>query len=111
VFPQTIVRTCIVHLIRNGLAFVSFKDRRAIMPWLKAIYRPRPPTSRYPGLRNSKWNGANAILRSTSCGAGRGCIFFAFSPAIRKMIYTTNCVESLNRSPRKIIKTRASFSK
>src|ERR1700741_4646696 len=112
VYPQTLVQTCIVHLIRNSLASVSWKDRKAILPSIKAIYRAESADA--------------ALLRLAAVGAGWGkrypaigqiwrnawehvVPFFAFAPGIRKMIYTTNAVEALHRSLRKIIKTRGSF--
>ena len=109
VFPQAMTQTCIVHLIRNALEAVSWKDRKALMPSLKAIYQAAtaeaaeaaldafetgPWAKRYPMIA-PMWRRAWAYVVP----------FFAFPPAIRKMIYTTNAVESLNRSLRKVIKT------
>ena len=112
VFPQTVVQTCIVHLIRNSLSFVSWKDRKAILPAIKAIYRAETAEvarqrleefedewgKRYPAIGQAWRRNWEHIVP-----------FFAFAPGIRKMIYTTNAVEALNRSLRKIIKTRGSF--
>lgn len=113
VFPQTMTQTCIVHLIRNSLEPVSWKDRKALMPSLKAIYQAAtadaaeaaleafeagPWAKRYPMIAPA-WRRAWVYVVP----------FFAFPPAIRKMIYTTNAVESLNRTLRKVIKTRGSF--
>jgi putative transposase len=106
------VQTCIIHLIRNSLAFVSWKDRKVIMPDLKAIYRAEKAETaatelvafedrwgkRYPAIGQAWWQAWEHVVP-----------LFAFPPAIRKMIYTTNAVESLNRSLRKIIKTRGRF--
>jgi Transposase, Mutator family len=72
VFPQTVVQTCIVHLIRNSLAFVSWKDRRAILPAIKAIYRAENADMAWSGSRSSRPNGASAIRRSARPGAGPG---------------------------------------
>src|ERR1700751_3599460 len=112
VFPLTTVQTCIIHLIRNSLAFVSWRDRKLIMPDLKAIYRAETAETaaaeleafeaqwgkRYPAIGQA-WRRAWEYVGP----------LFAFPPAIRKLIYTTNAVESLHRSLRKIIKTRGSF--
>lgn len=113
VFPQTMTQTCIVHLIRNSLEPVNWKDRKALMPALKAIYQAPtaeaaevaleafemgPWAKRYPMIAPA-WRRAWVYVVP----------FFAFPPAIRKMIYTTNAVESLNRTLRKVIKTRGSF--
>ena len=70
-FPETTVQTCIVHLIRNSLAFVSWKDRKVIMPDLKAT-GPKVPTQRWIGWRISRANGMPATRRSARAGAGHG---------------------------------------
>ena len=120
VYPQTLVQTpvqaggrlCIVHLIRNSLAFVTWKDRKAIMPWIKAIYRAENADQALARLDEFEveWGKRYPAIGQAWRRAWEHVIpFFAFAPAIRKMIYTTNCVEALNRSLRKIIKTRGSF--
>ncbi len=112
VFPETLVQTCIVHLIRNSLAFVSWKDRKAILPDLKAIYRAHDAEAAGDRLTEfeATWGGRYpAIGQIWRRAWAHVTPFFAFPPDIRKMIYTTNAVESLNRSLRKIIKTRGSF--
>jgi putative transposase len=112
VFPKTTVQTCIVHLIRNSLAFVSWKDRKIIMPDLKAIYRAESAEAALDRLTefDAKWGSRYPAIGQCWRRAWEHVIpFFAFPPDIRKMIYTTNAVESLNRSLRKIIKTRGSF--
>lgn len=111
-FPETVVQTCIVHLIRNSLAFVSWKDRKLIMPDLKAIYRADSAEAAKDRLGDfeAKWAPRYPAIGQAWRRAWEHVIpFFAFPPAIRKMIYTTNAVESLNRSLRKIVKTRGSF--
>lgn len=112
VYPQTMVQTCIVHLIRNSLAFVSWQDRKTIVPDLKAIYAAANPEAALQRLDafEAKWGKRYPTIAPTWRRAWDYVIpLFAFPPAIRKMIYTTNAVESLNRSLRKIIKTRGSF--
>ncbi len=111
-FPETIVQTCIVHLIRSSLAFVSWKDRKIIMPDLKAIYRAETAEAAFDrlGAFEAKWGARYPAIGQAWRRAWEHVIpLFAFPPAIRKMIYTTNAVESLHRSLRKIIKTRGSF--
>lgn len=111
-FPETIVQTCIVHLIRNSLAFVSWKDRKQIMPDLKAIYRAESAEAAFDRLADfeAAWGARYPAIGESWRRAWEHVIpLFAFPPDIRKMIYTTNAVESLNRSLRKIIKTRGSF--
>jgi putative transposase len=112
VFPETIIQTCIIHLIRNSLAFVSWKDRKQIMPDLKAIYRAESADAALDRLADfeNRWDARYPAIGQSWRRAWEHVIpFFAFPPDIRKMIYTTNAVESLNRSLRKIIKTRGSF--
>ncbi len=111
-FPETIVQTCIVHLIRSSLAFVSWKDRKIIMPDLKAIYRAETAEAAFDrlGAFEAKWGARYPAIGQAWRRAWEHVIpLFAFPPAIRKMIYTTNALESLHRSLRKIIKTRGSF--
>ncbi len=112
VFPQALVQTCIVHLIRNSLAFVTWKDRKAILPSIKAIYRAENAEAALLRLEEfeADWGKRYPAIGQAWRRAWEHVIpFFAFAPAIRKMIYTTNAVEALNRSLRKIIKTRGSF--
>ena len=112
VFPQTVVQTCIVHLIRNSLAFVSWKDRKAILPAIKAIYRAENADAALARLEEfeAEWGKRYPAIGATWRRAWDYVVpFFAFAPGIRKMIYTTNAVEALHRSLRKIIKTRGSF--
>jgi putative transposase len=112
VYPETMVQTCVVHLIRNSLAFVSWADRKAIMPDLKAIYGAANAEAALERLDafEAKWGKRYPTIAPTWRRAWDYVIpLFAFPPAIRKMIYTTNAVESLNRSLRKVIKTRGSF--
>jgi len=112
VFPQTTVQTCIVHLIRNSLAFVSWKDRRTVAPAIKAIYRAETVEAAAARLDEfeAKWGARYPAIAPSWRRAWEHVVpMFAFPPAIRKMIYTTNALESLHRSLRKIIKTRGSF--
>ena len=112
VFPQTLVQTCIVHLIRNSLSFVSWTDRKKIMPSLKAIYHAENADAALQRLEefDAEWGKRYPAIGQAWRRAWQHVVpFFAFAPEIRKMIYTTNAVEALNRSLRKIIKTRGSF--
>ena len=112
VFPQTAVQTCIVHLIRNSLAFVSWKDRKKVMPDLKAIYRAETAEAAAAKLDEfeAAWGPRYPAIAPAWRRAWEHVVpMFAFPPAIRKLIYTTNALESLHRSLRKIIKTRGSF--
>jgi putative transposase len=112
VFPQTLVQTCIVHLIRNSLAFVTWKDRKTIMPSIRAVYQAENADMALIRLEEfeAEWGKRYPAIGQAWRRSWEHVIpFFAFAPPIRKMIFTTNCVEALNRSLRKIIKTRGSF--
>ena len=100
VFPQTLVQTCIVHLIRNSLSFVTWKDRKAIMPAIKAIYRAENADMALVRLEEfeAEWGKRYPAISQAWRRAWEHVVpFFAFAPGIRKMIYTTNAVEALNR--------------
>ncbi|MBB4375061.1 transposase-like protein, partial [Bradyrhizobium sp. cir1] len=106
VYPQTLEQTCIVHLIRNSLAFVSWKDRKAVLPSIKAIYRAE--SAEAASLRLSEfeaeWGKRYPAIGQIWRSAWEHLVpFFAFAPGIRKMIDTTNTVAALHRSLRKII--------
>jgi len=112
VFPQTAVQTCVVHLIRHSLAFVTWKDRKAILPSIQAIYRAESADLALVRLEKfeGEWGKRYPAIGQAWRRAWEYVVpFFAFAPGIRKMIYTTNAVEALHRSMRKIIKTRGSF--
>ena len=112
-FPQTTVQTCIVHLIRNSLDYVSWKDRKSVAAALKPIYTA--PTEAAAGealaaFEASPWGEKHpTIAAAWRRNWTRVIPFFAFPPEIRKVIYTTNAIESLHMRLRKIIKTRGHF--
>ena len=86
------VQTCIIHLIRNSLAFVSWKDRKIIMPDLKAIYRAETAAAALAQLDafEAKWGKRYPAIGQAWRRAWEHVVpLFAFPPAIRKMIYTT----------------------
>ena len=97
VFPQTAVQTCIVHLIRNSLVFVSWKDRRKVMPGLRAIYCAETAEAALARLDEFEvgW-GAHypAIVPAWRRAWEHVVPMFAFPPEIRKMIYTTDEMDS-----------------
>ena len=111
-FPQAAVQTCIVHLVRHSLNFCAWKDRKAVAVDLRAIYGAVTADQAAVQLDafEEKWAGKYASIAPAWRRAWQEVIpFFAFDPAIRKIIYTTNAIESLNRVIRKSIKTRGSF--
>lgn len=112
VFPQTQVQLCLVHLVRHSLAFVASKDRKEVAADLKAIYQA--PSGEQAALEleafSGKWDGCYPLIaKSWRSNWTRLIPMFGYPPEIRKAIYTTNAIESLNRSLRKVVKTRASF--
>lgn len=107
VFPLTTVQTCIVHLIRNSLAFVSWKDRKRIMPDLKAIYRAETAAAAAIELDRfeAEWGRRYPAIGQAWRRAWEFVVpLFAFPPAIRKMIYTTDEIDKPFR--RKLLSCR-----
>jgi putative transposase len=112
VFPQTQVQLCLVHLVRYSLAFVSFKERKAVAADLKAIYRAATAQEAEAQLESfaRKWDQRYPLIaKSWRSNWARLVPMFGYPEEIRRAVYTTNTIESLNMSLRKIIKTRASF--
>ena len=112
VFPQAQVQLCIVHLVRASLNYVNWKDRKQVVADLKPIYRAAAAEQAREELDlfDEKWGKKYpAIGRLWNEQWERVIPFFAFTPEIRKVIYTTNAVESLHMSLRKVIKNRGSF--
>jgi transposase-like protein len=112
VFPKTTVQLCIVHMVRNSLSYVSYKDRKAVAADLRLIYAAATETEaeqrlvefaetwdkQYPTISKSWMNHWQRIIP-----------FFAFPPEIRKAIYTTNAIESMNMTLRKVLKNHRAF--
>lgn len=112
VYPQTAVQLCIVHLMRTSLNYVTWRDRKRVAAALKPIYRAATEQQAEEEFRLfvAEWgNKYQAIVRLWKEQWERITPFFAFPAEVRKVVYTTNAVESLHMSLRKIIKTRSSF--
>jgi putative transposase len=112
VFPETSVQTCIVHMIRHSLNYVPWNDRKAVVADLKSIYRAESADAAAKRLDEfeEKWDDKYPpIAQSWRRNWEQIIPFFAYPPAVRKIIYTTNAIESLNMSLRKIIKNRGHF--
>jgi putative transposase len=112
VFPQAIVQTCVVHLVRQSLRFVPYKDRRPVAADLKAIYTAQDQDAAGDALTrfSEKWDHRfPSISRSWLEHWEHVTPFLAFPADVRRAIYTTNTIEALNRQIRKIIKTRGHF--
>ena len=112
VFPEAEVQLCIVHMVRNSLKFVSYKDRKNIAADLKNVYRAATAELAEEALTvfEETWDGRYPMIsKSWRSNWPRIIPFFAYPEEIRKTIYTTNAIESLNNSLRKVTKTRNSF--
>jgi putative transposase len=112
VYPQTQVQLCIVHMVRNSLQYVAWKQRKEVAADLKGIYQS--PTAEHAEMAlkdfEEKWDKTHpSISQSWRRNWDRIIPFFAYPPGIRKVIYTTNAIESLNMSLRKVTKNRGSF--
>jgi len=112
VYPKTEVQLCIVHMVRNSLNYVGWKERRAVAADLKEIYhaataeQAEQRLSEFEQRWDSKYSAIGKLWRRNWAGI---VPFFAYPEEIRRAVYTTNIVESLNMSLRKVIKTRGSF--
>ena len=113
VYPATTLQTCIVHLIRNSLKYASWKERRALAAAIKPIYTATSAEAALAEL-DAFESGPWGRKFPTVVGAWRRAWdlvipFFSFPPEVRRMIYTTNAIESVNARLRKILKTRGHF--
>jgi putative transposase len=111
VFPKTAVQLCIVHMVRYRLNFVGWKLRKTVAANLRTIYQAATVEEAEMRLQNSMPNGAWTVLRSCVLAAQLAThrTFFDYPAEIRKVIYTTNAIESVNMSLRKVTKSRGSF--
>ncbi len=112
VYPKTQVQLCIVHMVRNSLRFVSWKQRKEVAADLRLIYQSATAEQAEMELTSfeAKWDKTHpTISQSWRRNWPQVIPFFAYPPDIRKVIYTTNAIESLNMSLRKVTKNRGSF--
>jgi transposase-like protein len=113
VFPATTLQTCIVHLIRNSLDYASWKDRKLLAAALRPVYTAASAEAAEQALNDFE-RGAWGQRYPTVTAAWRRAWdrvipFFAFPPEVRRVVYTTNAIESVHSRLRKIIKTRGHF--
>ena len=113
VFPATTLQTCIVHLIRNSLDYASWKDRRQLAQALRPIYgaaSAEAAVAELDAFEQGPWGRKlPTVVAAWRRAWDRVIPFFAFPPAVRRVIYTTNAIESVHARLRKIIKTRGHF--
>jgi transposase-like protein len=112
-FPKTTVQTCIVHLIRSSLDYTSYKERKPVAAALRPIYTAASAEAALEALSDFEagpWGRKYPTIVQSWRRAWEHVIpFFAFPPEVRRIIYTTNAIESLHMQLRKIIKTRGHF--
>lgn len=112
VFPQTQVQLCVVHKVRSSLRYVPWKERKAVARDLRAIYGAATLAEAGTALERfaERWDEKYpAISPSWRADWQRLTVFFDYPPEIRRVIYTTNAIESLNYSLRRVLKTRGAF--
>ena len=113
VFPQTVVQTCIVHLIRYSMQFASWKERKVLAKSLRPIYQAESAEiarEQLDAFAEGPWGKRYPTIVSAWERKWEQVIpFFAFSPEIRRMIYTTNAIESLHGQVRKSVRVRGHF--
>ena len=113
IYPNTRVQLCIVHMVRNSTKFVSYKDLKKVCADLKTIYSANTEEAGHDALEDfgKKWNDKYPMIyKSWEQHWGDLSEFFKYPPEIRRAIYTTNAVESLNYQLRKVTKNRSTFS-
>ena len=112
-YPQALVQTCIVHLIRNSMAYGSWKERKAIAASLKPVYQAEnadAAESALEAFEASEWGQKYPnIAKSWRRRWDQVIPFFAFSAPIRRAIYTTNAIESLNSTVRRAVRSKGHF--
>ncbi len=113
VFPEATVQTCIVHLLRHSLDFVSWKDRKPVATALKDIYRAVDPVAAEAALtafEAGPWGGKYPAIGQSWRRAWDEVIpFYAFPADVRRILYTTNAIEALNAKLRRAVRARGHF--
>jgi len=113
VYPNTRVQLCIIHMVRNSTKFVSWKDLKKVCADLKAVYSASSEAAGHDALEEfaKKWDGKYPmIFKSWEHHWDNLSEFFKYPPEIRRAIYTTNAIESMNYQLRKVTKNRSTFS-
>jgi transposase-like protein len=113
VFPKTQVQLCLVHQMRNSMKYMNWKDLKPCVADLKKVYKANNPelALSYLDQAQEKWGSKyGVIFKSWRSNWDRLATFFQYPPALRKIIYTTNPIESYHRMVRKVTKTKGAFS-
>src|SRR3954469_18724897 len=113
VFPDATVQTCIVHLLRQSLAFVSYKDRKAVAAALKEVYRAVDAAAAAAALaafEDGPWGRKHPAIGPSWRRAWAEVVpFYAFPDEVRRLLYTTNAIEALNSKLRRAVRARGHF--
>jgi len=112
IYPNTVVQTCVVHLIRHSLKYVPRREREQVARDLKPIYTAIDADAAQAALEafDDKWGARFPVITQAWLNAWEYMIpFLAFPPELRRVVYTTNAIEALNRQLRKAIKTKGHF--
>src|SRR3712207_5152656 len=113
VFPEATVQTCMVHRLRHSLAFVAYKDRKAVAAALKDIYRAvdaKAGEAALSAFEEGPWGGKYpAMAQSGRRARGEVVPFYAFPAEVRRLLYTTNAIEALNSKLRRAVRARSHF--
>jgi len=113
IFPQTEVQSCVVHQIRNSIKYVASKDQTPFMADLKPVYQAASKDEAEHQLQDleTKWGKKYpVVIESWHRNWDKLSTYFKYSPAIRKLIYTTNTIEGFHRQVRKVTKTKGAFT-
>ena len=112
-YPETIVQTCIVHLLRHSMEFASWKDRKAIAAALKTVYDAvddKAAEAALTAFEDGPWGEKYAAIGKAWRRAWQEVIpFFAFPREVRRILYTTNAIEALNSKLRRAVRARGHF--
>src|SRR4051794_17299891 len=112
IYPNTVVQTCVVHLIRHSLRYVPRREREQVARDLKPIYTALDADAAQAALEafDDKWGARFPVITQAWLNAWEYVTpFLAFPPELRRVVYTTNAIEALNRQLRKAIKTKGHF--
>ncbi len=111
-FPRTEIQRCVIHQIRSSTRYVSYKDRREFINDLKPVYKSATENEALNALESleNKWSGKYRFaVKSWRDNWNELSTMFKYPPEIRRLIYTTNAIESFNRQLRKATKTKSAF--
>jgi putative transposase len=111
-FPDAVVQTCIVHMIRNSVRFVGYKDRKELVRDLRPVYTASSREEASAALTRfeEKWNRRYPMIgESWRANWERVVPFLDFPPDVRRIVYTTNAIESVNSTLRKLVYYRGHF--